>query len=75
MLYKTILELKDNLSKDEKIDDICNNIYAALEEIQNYQIAYIQNVPSLSLNDKEKEFEEIISSLNEIINFIEKSLK
>lgn len=72
MLYKTILELNKDLSKEERIDNICNNLDDALEEIKNYQIAYIKNV---SLKEKEQGLEEIINSLDQLKNFIKESTK
>lgn len=75
MLRKTILEISEGLTKEEKIKDIAINISRALEEIQNYKIAYILHVENASLEEKRKELDDILSSFTEIKEFIEKSTK
>jgi len=75
MLCKIILEISNGLNEDEKIEEIAVNISRALEEIQNYKIAYILNVESATLEEKKKELDGILTAFDEIKDFIKENLK
>jgi len=70
MLRKTELKIDKDLDKESQIFNMCCNISAALEEIENYQIAYITSF-ELSVKDREKGLEMIEESLLEIVDFID----
>jgi len=72
MLYKTILEIEKGLNEDDKVVEIATNISRALEEIQNYKIAYILSVENASLQDKKKELQGILNAFDEIKDFVKK---
>jgi len=69
MLRKTILELNQNLSNEEQIDEMFNQVSAALEEIQNYKISYLLHIAREN-EEKREVMKDIKESLKEILDFI-----
>ena len=69
MLVKTILELNNNLSNEEQIDEMFYQVSAALEEIQNYKISYLLHI-ARGNEEKKEAMEDIKETLQEILDFI-----